>query len=1270
MAVDWTREQRQVIESRSRNLLVSAAAGSGKTAVLVERIVRMVTEGEHPLEIDRLLVMTFTRAAAAEMRERIQEAIEKKLEEQPDNGHLQRQAVMAQYARITTIDSFCLYILKEHFDRLHLDPAFRVGDEGEMLLLRADVMRDMLEDYYENGGERYEAFVDAYAVGKADAGIDEAIFQVYAFSQSNPWPKEWLARCRRELEDASPEGFNQTEWMRFLLKDAAMQAEEWMRELSEAAMLCEEEDGPQPYLAAIREDLSQISHILACTDSYEAFSRAVGVVAFSRLAAIRGNKHSVNPEKKEKVSDCRKRIKKAVERLKEEYLFESPEQALRDLEESRDGLLMLLELTEEFSRRFQEKKKEKNVLDFNDLEHFALQALTEPGEGRDAGDDSDMENGSAMENRRGEGEGRDEEDGSGTGKEDGTGREAGAARAPGPVADELSRQFDEILVDEYQDSNLVQETLIRYISRERFGQPNVFMVGDVKQSIYKFRLARPELFLEKYDAYAREDGPFQKIELHQNFRSRSAVLDSVNDVFYRIMTKKLGGIAYTEDAALHAGAVFEEREGLSELETELLLIDTAAGALEELDEDLSDYTARELEAGMIAGRIKELVDPETGLTVWDKEEKRYRRAGYGDIVILLRSVSGWAESFCEVLGRFGIPAAAESRTGYFTAIEVETVLNLLAVIDNPIQDIPLASVLKSPIGALTDEEMAHIAAWYKAAGAKEAHKGLYWAVRAYLEEDEGVDVSGCGRRPALAARLKELSGLLAELTSMAVYLPMHELLYRIYDRTGYYSYVSAMPGGEARRANLDMLVEKAAAYESTSYRGVFHFIRYIEKLKKYNTDFGEARAQTGRTDAVRIMSIHKSKGLEFPIVFVAAMAKQFNKQDTRGKLLIDADLGIGTDYLDPVKRLKGPTLKKNVMKRRMEMDALGEELRVLYVAMTRAKEKLILTASVKGVPERLEKWNHFSPEEGRVPCTVLTLAGSYLDWILMSMRAAPAPVRIAVREEKAAGQLSREIGAQLARRDSLEELFGERPDETYDEAFRERLTRSFTFRYPFQADMVLNTKMSVSELKRAHLEEEEEETAYLPTLPAFMGEEEREEGGTTRGNAYHRLMQLLPFEEIGEGDISTDQALLAWIHSCLARFQKEKRITQEAASLIRPGDIAAFLKTGLGRRLCRAARAGRLRREQPFVIGIPAREMGDWDSGELVLIQGIIDAFFEEDGELVVVDYKTDYAANEEVLKNRYEAQIRYYERALCQISGKRVKERCIYSYRLGEIWV
>lgn len=1208
MAEQWTREQKQVIESRNRNLLVSAAAGSGKTAVLVERIIRMITDPEHPMDIDRLLVMTFTRAAAAEMRERIQLALEQKLEEEPQNEHLQQQAVMVQFAQITTIDSFCLYILREHFDRLDVDPAFRIGDEGEMLLMRADVMKEMLEDYYEKRDPQFEKFVDTYAIGKADGGIEDYISQVYTFAQSNPWPSEWLEQCRRELESTTLAELDQSEWMQFLLMDASLQAEEWCVQLEQAVALCQEEDGPQPYLPMLTEDLNHVRLLMEAAASYEKFSTAVEQITFSRLATIRANNASVSPEKKEMVADCRKRVKKAIEKLKAEYLFESPQQVLADIEESRSGVLMLLELAEEFSLRFQQKKKDKNILDFDDLEHFALEILT-------AGD---------------------------AGEED-----SAPIRRPGPVADVISRQYDEILVDEYQDSNLVQETLLRCISRERFGQPNVFMVGDVKQSIYKFRLARPELFLEKYHSYTTDESPFQKIELHKNFRSRSVVLESINEVFYRIMTQKLGNIEYTEETALHPGAVFEPREQLEELKTELLLIDTSAGALKDLDDELSDYTGRELEAGMIANRIRELVDEKPGMTVWDKTEAGYRKARYGDIVILLRSISGWAETFTDVLATHGIPAYAESRTGYFTTTEVETILNLLAVIDNPIQDIPLAAVLRSPIGGITDRELAHISAEYKKDQEHARAKGLYHAVVSFLHENPETD---------LVARLCSVMQQIEEFSRMSSYLTMHELLYRIYNETGYYHYVSAMPSGETRRANLDMLVEKAAAYEATSYRGVFHFIQYIEKLKRYNTDFGEA-AVSEQGSAVRIMSIHKSKGLEFPVVFVSGLGKQFNKQDTRGKILIDADLGIGTDYLDSERRLKGPTLKKNVMKRRMELEALGEELRVLYVAMTRAKEKLILTASDRNLPSRLEKWSQFSLYHGQVPYTVLSLAGSYLDWILMSMREGSR--LITVEERTAAEQLGREITEQLKRKQLIEELLNPDWSRVEGTSGSSRLETSFHFTYPHEADVMLNTKISVSELKKAGMEEEEEEMAFLPTLPSFLEAEQKQPGGATRGTAYHRAMELLPFEPIHSAKE---------IKAYLDTFVEEEKMTEEAAALVRPADLLRFFQSELGMRMVKAQAAGTLRREKQFVFGIPAREMGDWDSDELVLIQGIIDAFFEEDGGLVLVDYKTDYAETPELLIKRYQTQLDYYERALGQMLQMKVKERVIYSYRLGEI--
>lgn len=490
--------------------------------------------------------------------------------------------------------------------------------------------------------------------------------------------------------------------------------------------------------------------------------------------------------------------KKAVEKLKGEYLFASPEQMLTDMEAGKERILELLELAQEFGRRFRAKKKEKNVVDFHDLEHFALEILTEPeAECSEAEETSSAEETDQMQ-----------------------GKNAWTVRVPGTVADELAVQYDEILVDEYQDSNLVQETLIQCISGERFDRPNVFMVGDVKQSIYKFRLARPELFLEKYSTYTSEESAHQKIELHQNFRSRDHILESINAIFYRIMTEKLGNISYTEDAALHPGAAFEERDGLDELKTELLLVDLSVQPQKEtespeLDDEAADYTARELEARMIAGKIREMTDKERGITIWDKELGAYRRAQYGDIVILLRSVSGWAEEFIEVLATQGIPAVAESRTGYFNTLEVETVLNLLAVIDNPMQDIPLASVLKSPFGGVSDEEMAWIVAEHKAGVDRLRDAGLYRAVVEYMNEDD----SARSERSRLCQKLKKLFTLLDTFRQEAVYLPMHELLYRIYDKTGYYRYVSALPGGAGRRGNLDMLVEKAAAYEATSYGG-------------------------------------------------------------------------------------------------------------------------------------------------------------------------------------------------------------------------------------------------------------------------------------------------------------------------------------------------------------------------------------------------------------------------------------------------------------------
>ena len=1207
MAIAWTEKQEQVITSRNRNLLVSAAAGSGKTAVLVERIVRMITEGEKPLDIDQLLVMTFTNAAAAEMRERVAAAIEKRLEDHPEDEHLQMQAALVQQAQITTIDSFCLNVIRNHFDALEIDPAFRIGDEGELILLQGEVMEQLLEDSYGSGRKEFTDFVDAYASGKGDYGISDLIMQVYAFSQSHPWPDQWFESSRKELDLLEAEAneapaWENSPWMKFLLADIRSQMEELCWQMEEAVEICRELDGPEAYLPVMESNLSMLRG-LCDTEDYRELKRKLTAADFGRLKAVRSD--LVSKEKKAFAADLRDRAKKTVTKIRDSY-FVQPEEEITDIMRlASPAVREVLRLAQEFSARYQEAKREKNIVDFNDLEHFALQALSENGE-------------------------------------------------PSEAAKALSGQFEEILVDEYQDSNEVQETLIRLISRERLGTPNVFMVGDVKQSIYRFRLARPEIFMEKYDTYREEEGLYQKIDLHQNFRSRGSVLESVNQVFFRIMTKLLGGVSYTDEAALHEGAVFEpipeEMEGERPGKTELLLLDTQEAAVKEMDEEHADYTEKEMEARLVAGQIRRMTDPKQGLIVWDKEQGKYRKACFGDMVILLRNTSGWAEVFTNVLMNEGIPAHADSKTGYFDTPEVETVLALLSVLDNPMQDIPLAAVMKSAVGGLSDREMAQLVSLYKKKTAKGQDRGLYGAWKNCLEESSGGD-------QVLRDKLKALSELVEELREKSRYLTVRELIHEVYLQTGYYDYVTALPGGDVRKANLDMLAERAAAYEKTSYRGLFHFVSYIRSLKKYDTDFGEAATAKEHSNTVKIMSIHKSKGLEFPIVFLSGLGKRFNKQDVRAKVLIDSDLGIGTDYIDLELRTRIPTIKKNVVKRKMELDVMGEELRILYVAMSRAKEKLVMTAADKNLEKTLEKWKEI-PRRGRgLPFTLLSSAASYLDWLLMSLSGNEEGA-IEVSVIPTGEILGREMLRQVERDSLKEKLLHFDGDRVYDPEQAEWVKRMFSFRYPFQADVGLHTKMTISELKQQGQMTDEAESLFIPTRPAFMGGSEEEKRGAFRGTAYHRTLELLDFSRMDS---------LEMVERGLDALTAEKRLTEEYRKLVRPWTLWDFFSSSLGKRMRAAAQSGRLHKEQQFVIGVPARELGQGDSKELVLIQGIIDAYLDEEDGLVLIDYKTDYLqpGEEKKLTDRYGTQLEYYRRALTQMTGRRVKETIIYSMTL-----
>ena len=1277
MAVNWTSKQQEVIDSRNRNLLVSAAAGSGKTAVLVERIIQMISEGDRPLDIDQLLVMTFTNAAAAEMRERIGAAVEQKLKERPEDEHLWLQAALIPQAQITTIDSFCLNIIRSHYNSLDIDPAFRMGDEGELSLLRGDCMGEMLENCYDEADAEFARFVEHFGRGKSDRGIEDVILQAWQFSQSHPWPGEWLASCQKELEEESILEMEESPWMVFLMEDVARQMEELSGQLGEAVQVCLEENGPLAYEPMLISDRSKIEAIgrAAATGSFEALYNSLQNMSFGRLASIRSK--DIDGDKKAFVSACRDRVKKAVAKCRELYGQQSPEEVVESMRGTRTVIRELLRLTGMFDQAYRDAKRERNVLDFNDLEHLTMEVLYER-------------------------------------EETGDGEET-VSRRPSQVADELSRQYEEILVDEYQDSNYVQEALITGISRERSGHPNVFMVGDVKQSIYRFRLARPELFMDKYETYSRERGPRQMIELQQNFRSRESVLTSVNDVFYQIMTKNLGGITYTPETALYPGAKFEEVSGKTVLDpeadagksgsreaapvslkagtpTELLLVDTGADTLRQLDEDSLDYMAKELEARLIAGRIRQLVSEDQGILVWDKSRGGYRRARYGDMVILLRSMSGWSEVFVNVLMNEGIPAFAQTRTGYFNTVEVETILSLLSVVDNPMQDIPLAAVMRSPIVGMDDEEMAWMMAVYKRNSKKGQDRGVYGAWKLWLEEGWiTVGLSGIPVKTAhsISFKSRRLSVLMERLRGEARHLPIHELLYRVYRESGYYDYVSAMPAGETRRANLDMLVEKAAAYESTSYKGLFHFVRYIEKLKKFDTDFGEASVAGEQDNTVRIMSIHKSKGLEFPVVFLAGLGKRFNKQDAYGQILLDADLGAAADFLDLELRVKAPTLKKQALKRRTELETMGEELRVLYVAMTRAKEKLIMTAADKSLENKLGKWKDIPLSQGQLPYTILASANSCLDWLLMAQPAIPAS-HMEMRQIQVKDLIGEEITRQIIRKMKKEDLLNLDGRRVYDAAFGTRLREVLEYEYPYESDIGLYAMVSVSELKKqSQIGRTEDaigtdsgnlEGIALGELKALTGSRDMAGSGpgesgeqkktvsagpnraALRGTAYHAVLEHIHFHEIHG---------LAEVKPVVDKLLEGGFLDQEAHDFINPKVIWNFLSSPLGKRMAKAQSEGRIHKEQQFIIGIPAREMGLGDSDELVLIQGIIDAYLEEEDGLVLIDYKTDHVPEGDpkqgakMLAERYRVQLDYYERALTQLTGKHVKERIIYSLAL-----
>lgn len=1271
MGMKFTPEQQRVIELHNSNILVSAAAGSGKTAVLVERIIRMICDGEHPADIDRLLIVTFTNAAAAEMRERIAAGIIARLEADPGNEHIQKQSALLHNAQITTIDSFSLFLIRNHFNEIGLDPDFRVADEGEIKLLQQEVLAQLLEDAYAGqfvpeAPEQFHACVEYFCPGGRESVLEQHILNLSRYAGSFPWPAEWLEERKNDYAAGDMEALVCSDYGQYLTERVNRTVEGCLEKLREVKRLCELPDGPYMYGELTEAEIEQLERLTSCKDLEEQAAK-VPTVTFGRLPSKKDD--SVDPAKRELAKAIRNSVKDTLSDLSESYFKTPLELAVEQGKACREPLRILLDLVLEFDRRLLAAKQERHLIDFSDMEHYALQILLKREKVEESG-------------------------GTGTDR-----TETKYRIVPSDVAMEYRQYFQEILIDEYQDSNLVQEYLLSAISGEEEGRYNRFMVGDVKQSIYKFRLARPELFLEKYDIY-QETGDLCRIDLAKNFRSRIQVVDAVNGVFSRIMSREIGGIAYDDKAALYPGAVYPAQEDPAYGSELLLIRKPEKGEREEsgIGEQhaegvgvLVDYdNVRQLEALAIAARIKQL---KGSLKVMEKSTGELRPVRYSDMVILLRTTSGWDEEFKKILEQQGIPVYITSKTGYFGALEVQELLQFLRVLDNPRQDIPLFGVMQSVFGGFTQEEIAQIRSGGE--GHSRKRMTLYEALKEVAQSgrtvEEGEEISAgesAGEEAELSQKADTFLQRIGHYRDLTPFTSIRDLLQRILDDYDYLNYVTALPTGSKRRANVEMLLTKASAFEKTSYFGLFHFIRYMEQLEKYDVDYGEADTLDENADVVRIMSIHKSKGLEFPVVFVSGLSKRFNMQDANQSLIVDMDLGVAVDYVDSVRRIKNKTLRRTVLSAKMKEDNLAEELRVLYVALTRAREKLILTAVLDKADE---KWE-LAQMTGQERLTYLDFCevGSYMDFLLPILPQTGIAVKTLRTEDLAVEELREQL-RMGDRREQLRLIACGETTLTGDPEENERklmyLRERFAYQYPHPGLQKLYTKTTVSELKIAAMAEKDEaafhtfeEKEVVPYIPGFRREQEKV-SGAVRGNAFHRTMELLDFtylfiesglftgcpnnyEEYRRG--LDKNRLQNRLEEFLQRETISLRLTEEYAKAVSLPKILNFLEQELAYRMWRAQEQGLLYREQPFVLGIDAKRLDpDLPEGEKVLIQGIIDVFFIEDGEIVLLDYKTDVIDSLEALWNRYNVQIQYYEEALTKLMQMPVKERILYSFYL-----
>ena len=1189
-----TPEQQLAIDIRNTNVLVSAAAGSGKTSVLVNRVVQRVAGDEDGVDIDRLLIMTFTNAAAAEMAGRIRDSIEalaNKMRQDKDHDRemlkrIEKQAILVHNAKITTIHGFCKGVISDHFDKVSLDPNFRVADENECKLIKHEALEECIEAGYEKADPSFLAATLCFSASKTDAGFEKLIEDIYDFVIADPDPEAFIKECTGAYLCETFDEFAASPCVSRLgeyIKAELAGMEECLKSASGRIAEC---DCLLPYKDCIDGYQDVVSHIrtkLADGDKSKLYDtvrnalKAANPPGFGRISSK--NLDDQSKKDVEYVSSLRDQVKFGFAKLLDMMPFDL-KTTYETVSKSKEELLALTDTVIAFMHVYEQKKREKNIIDFNDMEHMAVSILSDPD-----------------------------------------------------IADIYRNQFEEIYVDEYQDTNMTQEMLVSLICRQDPG--NVFQVGDVKQSIYRFRHARPDIFLGKYNTYG-DDMPYRRILLNDNFRSRREVISAVNEVFRKIMRPELGGIDYNDEAELVYAASYydkctDEKVSKCNYKTELIIGDP---------EELS---SEEFTANVIADRINRLMDE--GFMVYDKNTGAMRPAEYRDFTILVRSVKKFEPAFREVFEGAGIPLAVSGSEGYYKTVEIQTALSFLSAVDNPYDDISMAALMRSPVGGFTDVELAGMTT---DAG---ADIPLYDRIRKQADNDN---------------KCVSFLELLDHYRDMSSYTPVHDLLVDFIDNV-YGDHVRCMTKGQRRMANLEMLLAKAQDYGRTSFKGLYQFMRYIDQIKKYELDEGEAVTESENDNVVRLMTMHASKGLEFPVCFLAGIEKKRNTSDESGKVVFNPVYGFGIDHMDPDRHVTVKTLPKALVSLENRLEGLAEEIRVLYVAMTRAREKLIMVGCDK--PDGFDRYF------GSV-----TNAGSYLDMLKAACKTEGFDhINIECTDEKmlTGSRVERAIRSR-SMADELLDLVHNEEDKNDNTTSQPSYLDGLSFEYPYPADPGRKAKYSVSELKHSAIEESmaNGEILTLDNIPLFnetnpekyipkfaRKDGETAEGGTFHGTAFHRIMELWDYT-ISPDDDKQPSNIDCYITDAIVsdfadRMRELHRMDKAMTDAIRCKDVADFLNSSLGARMREAAGSGTLFREQPFVVGIDADD-------ETVLVQGIIDAYFVENGKITIVDYKTDRVADDEMLIGRYRAQLEYYGKALSQITNLPIDSLTIWSTHLG----